>query len=67
MGSCETFDAEVSYADFKSTRLTLGLKNVLNRDPPYTNDGAGFVGGYDLSYTDVRGRFAYLTATCAFK
>jgi hypothetical protein len=25
------------------------------------------VGGYDISYADVRGRFAYLTATYAFK
>ena len=67
VGTYETYDAQLSFTGFKSVRLTLGLKNILDRDPPYTNYGAGFVGGYDLSYTDVRGRFAYLTATYEFK
>jgi iron complex outermembrane receptor protein len=58
----ETYDLQIAYSGIKSTKLTLGVKNVLDRDPPYTNYGAGFVGGYDLSYTDVRGRFVYLTA-----
>lgn len=67
VGTYETYDAQLSYAGFKSMQLTLGMKNLFNRDPPYTNYGAGFVGGYDLSYTDVRGRFAYLTATYRFQ
>ena len=66
VGTYETYDAQLSYVGFKSVRLTLGMKNIMDRDPPYTNYGAGFVGGYDLSYTDVRGRFAYLTATYTF-
>ena len=40
----------------------MGMRNIIDRDPPYTHYGAGFVGGCDLTYTDVRGRFAYLTA-----
>ena len=63
----ETYDLQISYTGIKSTRLTLGVKNLLDRDPPYTNYGAGFVGGYDLSYTDVRGRYVYLTASYSFK
>ena len=63
----ETYDTQLSYTGIKSLRLTLGIKNVFDRDPPYTNYGAGFVGGYDLSYTDVRGRFVYLTATYDLK
>lgn len=63
VGPYETYDAQLSYTGFKSIRLTFGVKNLFDRDPPYTNYGAGFVGGYDLSYTDPRGRFAYLTAT----
>jgi iron complex outermembrane receptor protein len=43
------------------------VKNLFDKDPPYTNYGAGFVGAYDLSYTDVRGRFVYLTANYRFK
>ena len=63
----ETFDTQVSYVGFKALKLTLGVKNLLDQNPPYTNYGAGFVGSYDLSYTDVRGRFVYTTATYSFK
>ena len=63
----ETYDAQVSYTGFKKVKVTVGVKNFLDRDPPYTNYGGGFVGGYDLSYTDVRGRFAYVSATYSFK
>lgn len=63
----ETYDGQLSYTGFKKVRLTLGVKNLFDRDPPYTNYGGGFVGGYDLSYTDVRGRFAYVSASYSFK
>ena len=63
----ETYDMQGSYLGFKSTRLTLGIKNVLDRNPPYTNYGGGFVGSYDLSYTDIRGRFVYGTVAYTFK
>lgn len=63
----ETYDAQVSYMGFKALKLTLGIKNLFDQNPPYTNYGAGFVGSYDLSYTDVRGRFIYTTATYTFK
>ncbi len=66
VGSYETYDAQVSYSGIKALRLTLGVKNLFDKDPPYTNYGAGFVGGYDLSYTDVRGRFVYLSANYKF-
>ena len=67
VGSYMTFDGQLSYNGFKTLKLNLGVKNLFNTDPPYTNYGAGFVGGYDLSYTDVRGRFVYGTATYSFK
>lgn len=62
----ETFDLQGSYRGFKSIKLAAGIKNLFDRDPPYTNYGAGFVGSYDLSYTDVRGRFAYVTGSYLF-
>jgi iron complex outermembrane receptor protein len=67
VGSYETYDAQVAYSGIKALKLTLGVKNLFDKNPPYTNYGAGFVGSYDLSYTDVRGRFVYLTATYKFK
>jgi iron complex outermembrane receptor protein len=63
----QTFDAQVAYSGFKSLKLTAGVRNLTDRAPPYTNYSPSFVGGYDISYGDVRGRFAYLTATYAFK
>jgi iron complex outermembrane receptor protein len=60
----ETIDGQLFYKGLKSFQFTLGVKNLFNRDPPYANYAAtvnNFVGGYDLSYGDPRGRFAYLT------
>jgi iron complex outermembrane receptor protein len=62
-----TYDAQVSYSGIKSLKLTAGVRNLTNRNPPYTNYSPSFVGGYDISYSDVRGTYGYLTATYAFK
>ena len=38
--------------------------NLFNQNPPYTNYGSianNFVGGYDLTYGDPRGRYVYAT------
>ena len=67
VGSYQTLDAQAGYTGIKDMKFTLGVKNLLDKNPPYTNYGAGFVGSYDLSYTDVRGRFAYVTAAYTFK
>ncbi|HEV7817201.1 MAG TPA: TonB-dependent receptor [Janthinobacterium sp.] len=63
----QTFDAQMMYNGIKSLKLTLGMKNLFDRSPPYTNYSPSFVGGYDISYADVRGRFVYVTATYLFK
>ena len=42
--------------------LTLGVRNLFDEDPPYTNVGAAgsqFQVGYDISYVDVHDRFIY--------
>jgi iron complex outermembrane recepter protein len=60
----ETVDAQLLYSGLKSFQLTFGAKNLFNREPPYANYASSannFVGGYDLSYGDPRGRFLYLT------
>ena len=66
VGSYTTLDTQLGYTGIKSLKLAVGVKNLADRDPPYTNYGGGFVGGYDLSYADVRGRFVYGTATYKF-
>ena len=69
VGSYETYDLQGSYTGLKNLKLTAGVKNVLNRDPPYSNAGGSnfFQAGYDPGYTDPRGRFFYGSVTYAFK
>ncbi len=62
----QTFDAQGSYSGFKNLKLTLGLKNLIDTNPPYTNNTSNFLGGYDSSYADVRGRFVYGSVSYRF-
>ncbi len=68
VGAYETWDAQTTYAVIKDLKLTLGIKNLFNRIPPYTNIGgaAVFQAGYDPSYADPRGRFIYLNGSYKF-
>jgi iron complex outermembrane recepter protein len=61
----ETIDGQVSCLCLKSFKLTLGVRNLFNRDPPYANyagSANNFIGGYDISYGDPLGRFVYANA-----
>ena len=66
----ETADVQLSWAGLKSFRFSVGAHNVFDKDPPYANYAASannFVGGYDLSYGDPRGRFVYGRVDYTFK
>ncbi|WP_081933677.1 TonB-dependent receptor [Massilia sp. 9096] len=63
----DTFDLQLAYNGFRNTHLAVGIKNLFDRDPPYTNLTSNFLGGYDVSYADPRGRFAYVNLTYSFK
>jgi iron complex outermembrane receptor protein len=63
----QTVDLQLAYNGIKNTKLALGVKNLADRDPPYTNLTSNFLGGYDVSYADPRGRFFYVNATYAYK
>jgi iron complex outermembrane recepter protein len=69
VGSYETYDFQGTYSGFKNLQLTLGIKNLFDRDPPFTNTGGtvSFQAGYDPQYADPRGRFVYARATYSFK
>ena len=69
VGVYETFDLQGSYTGIKGLTLTAGIKNVFDKDPPYSNVGGQvfFQAGYDASYADVRGRFIYGNVRYAFK
>src|SRR6185295_15748062 len=52
----------------KNLRVSLGIRNLLNTKPPYTNAGGQnyFQAGYDPGYVDPRGRTFILSATYKF-
>jgi iron complex outermembrane receptor protein len=69
VGQYQTFDVQGSYTLDKATTFTLGIINLFNTPPPYANYAAtanNFIGGYDVSYGDPRGEFAYLRVTYKF-
>lgn len=58
----DTLDLQASYHLNKAWTFTGGVINIADTAPPYANYAASannFVGGYDLSYGDPRGRFVY--------
>jgi iron complex outermembrane receptor protein len=62
----DTLDGQASFLGLKSYKLTLGVKNLFDKNPPYANyagSANNFIGGYDLSYSDPRGRFIYANVT----
>ena len=64
-----TYDLQSTYSGFKAWRLTLGARNLFDRDPPYTNIAGltTFQNGYDIQYGDPRGRFLYARVTYAIQ
>ena len=67
VSSMSLWDLYVNYKGFKNLSLTLGAKNLLDTDPPHTNQQNSFQAGYDPSYYDPRARVVYVSATYSFK
>ncbi|SDB87774.1 TonB-dependent receptor [Acinetobacter boissieri] len=55
-----------SYTGFKNTSITLGIKNVLNAQPPKSNVVDNFQMGYDARYSDAMGRTYFGRVTYKF-
>jgi iron complex outermembrane receptor protein len=69
VGSYQTFDLQVAYTGIRKLRLMLGVRNLMDKDPPYTNAGGqvSFQAGYDPQYADPRGRFIYAGLRYSFE
>jgi iron complex outermembrane receptor protein len=62
VGVYDTVDGQLSYHLTPAWTFTGGIINIGDTAPPYANYASSannFVGGYDLSYGDPRGRFVY--------
>lgn len=58
----DTVDAQAAYTGLKSFNFTIGVRNLLDKKPPYANYASStnnFVGGYDITYGDPLLRFVY--------
>ncbi|MDQ2917583.1 MAG: TonB-dependent receptor [Casimicrobiaceae bacterium] len=67
VGSLSIWDLQGTYSGFKNLKLTLGVKNLFDRNPPLTNQGFTFQAGFDPSYYDPRARFVYGSVNYKFK
>ncbi|MTW04936.1 TonB-dependent receptor [Duganella ginsengisoli] len=55
-----------TYTGIKGLTLMAGIKNLLDKQPPFSNQGTLFQKGYDPRYTDPLGRTLYLRGSYAF-
>ena len=61
-----TVDAYVGVDVAKQFSLTFGIKNLFDRDPPYSNQEEVFQANYDPRFTDPTGRKFYARASYKF-
>ena len=66
VASYTVFDLYTTWQPSKSVLLTVGVKNLFDRDPPFSNQAATFQVGYDPRYTDAIGRGYYARGTYTF-
>ena len=59
IASYNVWDAQLSYREPAGWTLASGVKNLFDRDPPFTNQRDFFQQGYDPRYGDPRGRVWY--------
>ena len=64
--SYSLWNISASYTGVKGLTLTAGVKNLLDKDPPFSNQGTLFQKGYDPRYTDAVGRAIYLRGSYTF-
>jgi len=67
VGSLSLWDAQATYSGFKNFKLTLGVKNLFDTNPPVSNQSKVFIVGFDPSYYDPRARFVYGSVNYRFK
>lgn len=68
VGTYPLYDVQARYGGFRNLELRAGIRNLLDKDPPYSNAGGqtAFQGGYDPTWADPRGRFYYAGLTYKF-
>jgi iron complex outermembrane receptor protein len=61
------WDLSGAYGVNTNLKLRMGIQNLFDTSPPYSNQAYYFLSGYDPSYTDPRGRRFYASANYSFR
>ena len=67
VGSYEIWDLQVLYGGLRNATLALGVKNLMDRAPPFSNQPFSRQVGFDPVYSDPRGRTLHGRLTLEFK
>jgi iron complex outermembrane receptor protein len=66
VSSYSTFDGYGTWQAMTALSLTVGVRNMFDREPPLSYQSGRFQAGYDPRYADPIGRTAYVRATYNF-
>jgi iron complex outermembrane receptor protein len=67
VGAYSLWNLSAAWEATKALTLRAGVQNLFDKSPPFSQQAYFFLSGYDPSYTDTRGRFAYVSARYSFR
>jgi iron complex outermembrane recepter protein len=67
VASYSLWDINAAYTGFGKLKLSGGIDNILNTDPPFSNQSLTYFGGFDSSYADPKGRTYYVKLSYSVK
>jgi iron complex outermembrane receptor protein len=67
IGDYDVWDLSFAYAGYRDWTASAGIKNLLDRDPPFSNQNQNVQIGYDPSYADPRGRLYWVGLRYTFR
>lgn len=67
IGDYDVWNLGVTHIGFRHWTLSAGIKNLFDRDPPFSNQNQSVQVGYDPSYADPHGRLYWVGARYAFR
>ena len=67
VSSYELWDLQARYSGLNNVRFAVGIRNLFDRAPPFTNQPFTYQVGYDPNYAEPRGRTFYASITLTFK
>ena len=66
VGAYSIWNAHVSYKPFKGMRVVFGIDNLLNTNPPFSNQVQNWQAGYNPVFSSALGRAYNMRATYQF-